>query len=510
MMVAVLAPATRPPRALASGLAAVGLALAPLACSQQGERSPEGERKKQWSGVSFAAQTLVQSAPVASLLNGGFDEERVWGGGDDWEPAVAADPGAPWVYQLTTRFGGSQPQIIFRSSADGGATWSADQLLANNAADPMIEVADDGTIFAMGIVGNGFKLQLTRSSDHGVSWTALQNVLTPGQPNWGDRPVLAISPDGQDVYVAFNQSDSYVSRSHDGAQSFLAPVQTSNNGRYWFHSAGAVAPNGDVYFAAADYSGDYTGVSNIYVLRSSDGGASWSTTLLDTSSEAAGCVWADGCYFGFLGPSVGLAIDVNGLVMIAYNRGESAGAAQPLWVRTSSDGTTWSDALAISDPTQGVHNGFPAVGASLTQAGDFRVVWQDDRELSQTGWNTWMRRSLDGGASWSDAERLSDLTSGAPYKSASGYGFVYGDYLEMAVDGDDSNHVIWGEGASYTGPGGSWYTRGIALPEPSGSLALLAGGALLAGLQHRRARRSPRSTQLSSTTWSVRRLGSAA
>jgi hypothetical protein len=489
-MVAVMLPAARSTRALLAGLGAVALALAPLACSApQGERSPEGERKKQWSGRSYAAQTRVQSAPVASLASEGFDEERVWGGGDDWEPAVAVDPGAPWVYQLTTRYGGSQPQIIFRASADGGATWGADQLLANNAADPMIEVADDGTIFAMGIVGNGFKLQLTRSRDHGASWTPPQNVLTPGQPNWGDRPVLAISPDGTDVYVAFNQSDPYVSSSHDGADGFLAPVQTSSNGRYWFHSAGAVAPNGDVYFAAADYSQDFTGASNLYVIHSSDDGASWSTTLLDTSAEAADCAWADGCYFGFLGPSAGLAIDVNGLVLIAYNRGDTAGAAQQLWVRSSTNGVDWSPAQAISDPTQGVHNGFPAVGAWRTNAGDFRVVWQDDRAQSETGWNTWIRRSLDGGGDWSDAERLSDLDSGAPYKSATVYAFVYGDYLELAVDGQDVNHAIWGEGDSYTGPGGSWYTRGVALPEPSGALPLLAGLGLLRGLRGRRARR---------------------
>jgi len=484
-----MASAMRPTHAFLAGLVAVGLALAPLACTEsRRERSPEGERKKISSGLSFAAQTLVQPTPVASLVSEGFDEERVWGGGDDWEPAVAADPAAPWIYQLTTRYGGSQPEIVFRRSSDGGASWGGDRVLATNAADPMIEVADDGTIFAMGIVGNGFKLQMTRSSDHGASWTALQSVLTPGQPNWGDRPVLAISPDGQDVYVAFNQADSYVSSSHDGAASFLAPVQTSNNGRYWFHSAGAVAPDGDVYFAAADYSGDYTGVSNIYVLRSGDGGASWSTTLVDTSAEVAGCAWADGCYLGFLGPSVGLAIDVNGLVMIAYNLGESAGAAQRLWVRTSSDGISWGDAQSISSPTPGIHNGFPAVGASRTLAGDFRVVWQDDRELGQSGWNTWIRRSLDGGASWSDAQRLSDLDTGAPYKSASGYAFPYGDYLEIAVDGEDANHVIWGAGASYTGPGGSWYTRGVALPEPSGSLARVAGIVLLAVLQRRRVR----------------------
>jgi hypothetical protein len=222
------------------------------------------------------------------------------------------------------------------------------------------------------------------------------------------------------------------------------------------------------------------------VLRSTDGGASWTTTRIDTSAEVSDCAWSDGCYFGFLGPSVGLAIDVNGLLLIAYNAGDLPGEPQKLWVRTSSDGIDWSEAQEISSTLPGVHNGFPAIAASLTAAGDFRVVWQDDRAQSEIGWNTWIRRTVDGGASWQPAELLSDLDSGAPYKGPSGYSFVYGDYFEIAVDGQDLNHVIWGEGASYTGPGGSWYTRGTALPEPSSGVLLVAGLGFLAGLHRLR------------------------
>jgi len=56
--------------------------------------------------------------------------------------------------------------------------------------------------------------------------------------------------------------------------------------------------------------------------------------------------------------------------------------------------------------------------------------------------------------------RLSDLATGTPYKSANGYLLPYGDYFEMSVSADGWNHMIWGEGTSYSGPGGCWYTRG--------------------------------------------------
>jgi len=439
-----------------------------------------------WSGLSYAAQTYVQLTPSESLATSGFDSERVWGGGDNWEPAVAVDPGGLYVYQMTTRYGGAQAEIYFRRSVDGGATWEADQLFAANSGDPLVEVADDGTVYTLGIVGGPWDLLLRRSFDFGLTLDPPIDVIGNGPDTWGDRPTLVVSPDGQDVYVSYNRGDIYVVASHDGGATFDPEVQVTSNGRQWFTSAGAVAPNGDLYFAAADYSSGYTGDTHINVLRSTDGGANWTTTLLDTSAESADCSLVGGCYFNFLGPEIGLAIDVNGLVMISYNAGDDDGEPHTLWARTSSDGVVWSGRTEISSRIPGVSNAFPAMVASRTVPGEFRVVWQDDREGTMTAWNTWMVTTLDGGASWSASELLSDLDGGAPYKGPSGYDFVYGDYFEVAIDGDDVTHVIWGAGTNYFGPGGSWYTRGIPVPEPAAAHQLLAGAMLLAALARRR------------------------
>ena len=53
--------------------------------------------------------------------------------------------------------------------------------------------------------------------------------------------------------------------------------------------------------------------------------------------------------------------------------------------------------------------------------------------------------------------RISDQSTGASYKTDAGYAFPYGDYFEIAVDGDDLTHIIWGEAASYSG----WVEPGI-------------------------------------------------
>jgi Neuraminidase (sialidase) len=124
-----------------------------------------------------------------------------------------------------------------------------------------------------------------------------------------------------------------------------------------------------------------------------------------------------------------------------------------MFVTTSADGgLTWTEPIPLSPP--GANSVLPA--ASSGGAGDFRVSWMDTR----TGrWNVWYSRSTDGGATWSEAIRLSNRRGGAPYKRAKGFLEVYGDYGEIDVTSSGNTVAIWGEGASYSGPGGVWFVR---------------------------------------------------
>jgi hypothetical protein len=74
-------------------------------------------------------------------------------------------------------------------------------------------------------------------------------------------------------------------------------------------------------------------------------------------------------------------------------------------------------------------------------------------------WNVWYRSSTTGGASWAAPVNISDVTSGASYKTANGFLEPYGDYGETAVTNTGKTIAIWGEGNSYTGPGGVWVNR---------------------------------------------------
>src|SRR4051794_34482054 len=102
---------------------------------------------------------------------------------DDWEPAVAADPHAPWVYVVVTRYGVTKPcngncptpYIALRVSSDGGATFGPSSALCackgSGQFDPIIEVVPNtGAVYALYM--NGFNVLFTKSTNHGATWSA--------------------------------------------------------------------------------------------------------------------------------------------------------------------------------------------------------------------------------------------------------------------------------------------------------------------------------------------------
>ena len=84
------------------------------------------------------ARTAATAAVMAPNWHRGWTGEQLLGStrNDDWEPAVATDPAAPYVYILTTRYSGKKacstcpdPALILKVSKDGGRSFGADQFL---------------------------------------------------------------------------------------------------------------------------------------------------------------------------------------------------------------------------------------------------------------------------------------------------------------------------------------------------------------------------------------------
>lgn len=393
---------------------------------------------------------------------------------DDWEPAIAADPSAPWVYVLTTRYGAGKPcpgncptpWISLTISADGGATWAPGKALCackgSGQFDPIVEVVPStGAVYALYM--NGYNIMFTKSTNHGSTWSA--PVKTYGSVSWNDKPVIAVSDNGQDVYVTFNGptgGDPWIAQSHDAGATWTQ-AKLVDGARYYFAFDADVAPDGTVYLGQSSllYGGGGnkgtipTGTVDEHLFISKDRGATWQNKVVAQTQPGLACT-ADGCSPDFYLGHDAVSADANGALVYIYDGPTAAGGQQSIWATRSTDrGTTWTTPVAISTP--GETSTAPMIESR--GAGIVRAIWMETSGGNVDAWNAMSRASTDGGATWGTTTRVSDAISGAVYKSAAGFAEIYGDYGEIAFTSAGKAVAVWGGGASYIGPGGVWFNR---------------------------------------------------
>jgi BNR repeat-like domain len=437
---------------------------------EQEEQEERTEERLEALAAARAAGTLGITERIQRVPTPGWAGERIVNDrGDDWEPAIAADPSAPYVYILHNRFGGKpacpnscpDPAMILHASSDGGRTWSPERYLCvcrtvQGQHDPLIEVVPNtGEVYAVWM--NDFDIQFSKSSDHGRTWSTPVPVY--GQVAWGDKPNFATSADGQDVYVLFNgptNGDVYAASSHDAGATW-SQVRVTNSQRYYFAYGTAVLPDGRVISTqnSFTYSGPAAaaeGVVQQHVLASDDGGQTWTDTVVDELELGSPCT-SELCYADFYDSGPALAADADGDLLFIYSGALEPEGPRTVFARSSTDGgRTWSDRVRLSP------SGANAAFAAAAGFGNDRakIYFADQR----TGrWNVWYRTTGDLGATWSTAVRISDATSGARYKNAKGFLEFYGDYGEIAITDSGDAIAVWGEGESYLGPGGVWFNR---------------------------------------------------
>jgi BNR repeat protein len=431
--------------------------------------------------VVFGATAAAAAAPSFTFpLRLGFEH------GDDWEPAIAADRSghvyASWSHYVgfTSTSGGepdpscptcASPHTMLQVSNNGGASWSKPRALwpsTKRQDDPQIVVdaADGRTVYAAFMQNDKSSQYVARSDNFGKTWRAM--LVEPLQRGT-DKDILA-ARDGHVYLVYHTQQKIFASVSHDGGETWSTHNlvgSTNSDLGVSLPSGGAIDSNGNAYFAwnGLTQSGQAKGPVNLYVTKSTDGGETWTSHIVDVSQAPPPC----GCGgWDYWGPQMALAIDAKDRIYVLWNRNSiKFGVQQMLFARLAGDGSIASGPQDVS-PAAGVNHVFPAMAARGD--GDVRIAWMDDRNGFDTGsddpnarWNTYYRSSADGGASWSAEAKLSQFVAGFGYKSATpldGYAEPYGDYFELDIDGAGVTHALWGEGFSYNGPGNVWYARG--------------------------------------------------
>jgi hypothetical protein len=439
----------------------------------------EGKAKIREGGVRAQA---VNSSPINEIVIApaaptGFTPQTRMGFyvNNEWEPAIASDRFGH-VYILYPQYGGVpdcpecySPTMILQMSSDHGQTFSSPTIIYKAGANSyqvdaqiVVDPVDGKTVYASWLQNNKSDIAVAKSSDYGVTW----NVVIADSTNAGtDKPILAVR--GNDVYVVYNHSQTmWGTYSHDGGQTFTS-VKVNQNGKLGWSLAGGgtVTPDGAVYFSWDGYEGNggAKGNVNLYISKSSDGGATWTTQVLDVSPSPPDCS-AFSCGWAYLGAQMTMTSDSAGNLYTLWNAGSTPRGAERIYFSKSNDGgNTWSPRQDVSTAPQGSHHAFPAISAAGN--GDVRISWMDARAANggMDRWNVYFRSSANGGSTWSNEIDLSTYVSNiavASYIFQDGFRFPFGDYYEMDIDEQGVNHLVWGEGYNYDSPGSIWYVKG--------------------------------------------------
>ena len=384
----------------------------------------------------------------------GWDGEHiisVVSSGNSWEPAIAADPSAPYVYAGWMQYVGSKIQIKIATSSDGGTTFGPAQTICPTCStgtgqyDIVLATSSNGTVFATYMQSN--KISFTKSSNHAVTWSP---AITVSSTSWADKPWMGVSPNGNDVYIFWSsRGNIFTIASHNGGNSFSKPLQVTNEtGIYYYPNGATVLANGTAVIVASEYplkgnSTKITGAIPIVAFRTNNGGTSWTRTVVDTLNTGASFE---------TGSVTTIASDGTNLLLV-YSGSLTVGANGKVFVRRSTDsGVTWSDRTEMTTSASG------ADATSVAAAGKpglFVITWMDKRGGA---WNVWERESLDG-ITWSSDTKVSDSASGATYKTTAGFGMPYGDYDMVAINSSGMPVTIMGEGDVTQTKGDIWVNR---------------------------------------------------
>jgi hypothetical protein len=389
-------------------------------------------------------------------------------------------------------------------STDGGSSWRdslvpgypADTSAAGVASpvhgtcgaagDPSQAFDRDGRLFYAFICFNRAKpvnggVFVARYTNDGAAYdrTVLVKRGTPsGQFSAGlfqDKINLTVDQTagrfGGNAYVAWSQYDGFApnnavlfSRSTDHGQSFSTPIRVTpvSLGTASFADL-TVGPDGTVYLAFLTYPSSSNPNSDVWLSKSTDGGASFgpaahvATIQLFDSTQFSGNGATDcgdgpfacpsGLTFSRFTSAPAVAADATG-VHVVWNAKLASGQSKVL-VRNSPDGTAWPAAATTLDTVAVGHQWTPDIASA---GGVINVVFYDSRAdpayspslppgNTASGQNsgdvihTWVAKSTNGGAGWSETQ-ISTVGSNFGWEThgARRDGF-WGDYIYISAVG---------------------------------------------------------------------------
>lgn len=359
------------------------------------------------------------------------------------------------VISASNNIGGSGRQAMFWST-DGGSTWGQTTLPLTTGdashSDPTVDWTSSGTAWSSTIGINTFGTQLRlrwyKSTDGGATWTfdstmSASQTSTDKQMTWVDH---SASSGFKDYMYAIwhNGAPAYMNRRNGPAGAWGTPLQVSGAETTGTAIGDDVKTNsaGDVFGFWPD-----TGGRGIYVVKSTNGGTSYSapvrvTTTFDSydigvpsfNNRRALIYVAGGAYRSGTKNNVYASwTDLSGETGCTSAANEPGGIVAStcktrVWFARSVDGgSTWGARVMINNQPS-LNDQFNQWLAVDETSGRISVMYYDTvADAGRKKTDVWYQTSADDGATWSAAVKISTGMTDETISGADG-GNQYGDY----------------------------------------------------------------------------------
>ena len=421
------------------------------------------------------------------------------------EPSIAANPNNPNNLVVAAHHYGFRSILVGAyASFDGGETWTgpvfmplANETMDFGESDPALAAGPSGSFYLayMSIGSREFNISgipvriflssdimVAVSRDGGLTWNAtvaaspdvefLASLIQRGYYfiylYLLDKEYIAAGPSiyqgNETVVVAYLQGiegygpQGYFSNltimavvSHDGGRTWSKPVPISKTynaaetGEVVQGAMPLVASNGTI-FVAYYYSGEdgfLQGSAEIRVVRSDDGGKTWSKPVTAAIIPYEISYYAPPFAFRWsasMFPSMDM--DSNGTIYISFVADPDGGGDDPsdVFLVYSRDwGRTWSEPVRVNDDEPGAGQFFSWL--SVDPNGVVHIIWGDMRRApGNIAYDVFY-------ATFTPEEGVSPNIMVTDYPTFSLYWGFIGDYFNVVATGENV-HAVWTDGRS--------------------------------------------------------------